>query len=386
MLECNKDRITDLKVMKRSFLFFALAAILLVPQSAVQARSTGWEIFQSETGAYELYLPDDKHTKETHMLRLSPDFVVYSENVMVRIDQRPFMNVVKSHIIKLDQTWGTPLSANEKETILKYDMRNYEQHYAKKGAVVIDQSFGDGDNNLRFGELKLVYNDDELGPQSVRARVLVNSQSKIQQILVGPDKLIDSKWSNDFFDYMHISDGMSKKSGEIGDDWKSYTPDMNLFTMQAPPVAEPYVKEEVDIVTEKNHEAAHIRIFDPVRLKKMDYTVHGYTSEDVWTFAKVRDLLLDEFVVKYLKSPAGLQFDRALEGAIGYMEVNFSTVNDDKKSAQKEHVRLRVTFAQNYLIVQELKGVRTLTASDLAKNLFSRTVFHPEEAHSLTKQ
>ena len=46
-------------------------------------------------------------------MRISPEHVVYVQDVISKMDQRPFKNVVKSHVVKLDQTWGAPLTPSE---------------------------------------------------------------------------------------------------------------------------------------------------------------------------------------------------------------------------------------------------------------------------------
>ena len=290
--------------------------------------------------------------------------------------------MIKTHLSKMDQTWGKPLTEKEMNAIVKRDILNYERHYVlNKDAIVVNKKIKNKTHTYNFGTLEMVYNDDEFGPQSLSIKTYVGGNTRIQQIMSGPDHMIDTAWSDMFFGSVDLEGDVGKVKGNIVDDWDIQKAPMAIFTIATPAPMAPYVEQSaIFSKIDDTREKAEFKIYDPVRIKDMAYSVFSYKADDVWTYAKVKDLLLSDFIVRYSNSAENLDFKRNLNGAIAMLDITLQT-SLAKKPHKTDQVRLRATFAQNYLMVQELKGYQHLVTSAFGNQIFAETAFHPKEAY-----
>lgn len=156
---------------------------------------------------------------------------------------------------------------------------------------------------------------------------------------------------------------------------------MKLYSVLLPPIAEPYVRKEPKI--EDNGKADSIKhvIYDPLRREKVNYSIHGYRTGSILTPKSSQRIVLQEHVAKYLNSPKGIEFARS-QNADGFPVLSTSfAVKDPKNPSSFIAIKLRATYAKDYLMVQEVVASKVLMQSRFVTHLLAHTLFHPQDAH-----
>lgn len=367
-------------MIKNKLLFCSAIALLCFKLTGVAQAQDKNEMkhYLSETGAFSVKIPANVETK-IETLRISSDLVLESENSVSVIDQRPFKNSIKKYIIQLHQTLGPAIEDADAKDLVESSLDKYAKHYLERGAK-IETKKTKLFKRLPAGELHMTYDDEEMGPQALRAQIVVTDRSKILQIVTSSDEAAFSTRSQDFFNSLQVKKGIQKSEGNIINDWDEYTSPMKIFSALFPPKAAPYITDELELVQNGNLETLSQVFYDPVRQDKIEYKIEGYKTGNIVTPKSAQRLLLERYIAKYLTTPKGLSFEMSrTPDNFPITSVIFGIT--DKKTKKKRIINLRATYAKDFIMVQEMTSSQPLIQSRFATNLLAHTLFHPKEAH-----
>ena len=365
-------------------MFFFITILLTIPLAAsVYEEDYGWMKYISPTGIFEVKIPDQNQTRLSE-LRNGPQTIISSDEIMASIDQRPYKNAVKSYIVRFDQTLSPGLTEEEKARLLERDIEAYVSHYASKGGVLKKRH----PRTVRYSkgaEIEISYQDPEFGPSGIRASILYTDSTRLEQVLTGPERIINAIRSNQFFQTLDIFKGIGEKQGTYEDEWDSHISPLKIFSVLLPHKANPYIPRDPIITSDKNTDKITFIFNDPVRKERIFYNIYGYRTDEALNFADAENLLLHKHVAKHLKIPKGINIQRIYDGEVPIIQTYYK-VPRHKKFPFIEVVQLNAMFLNNYMVVQEVVGSRKLVETDFTKNLLKQIEFHPKRAHENLKK
>ncbi|MCB1531686.1 MAG: hypothetical protein KDJ35_02340 [Alphaproteobacteria bacterium] len=362
--------------MMRPHFFLLFLSVLILPLHLYAADENALTGYISQTGIYQLKIPDTVKT-QTETLRLGADTVLSAEQLSAVIDNKPYKNAVKHYIVQLEQTMGPELSQDDVNHLIDLELDTYIAYYKSKNAALKNREkkyYGQNPG----GEIYMTYEDDEMGTQSLRARVLYSDFSKVLQIVTAPDESAFSLQAQSFFDSLTLKNGTLREGGNIIDDWAEYNSPMNSFSVLLPPHSPPYIAKEPTITHESSVESITQIITDPVRHEKINYKISSYNTGKPVTVSAAQYVMLKHHASKYLNNPKGVQFTTTTspEGHT-ILDATFA-VKDEESPKEVNAIKLRGTFSGNIVMVQELMTSKTLMESELVTNLLGHVLFHPE--------
>lgn len=361
-----------------------LTAGLVFFSGNIKTLAGEFSAYFSPSGLYQLKMPEDR-TTDHQTLRVSPDTVVNTEKNVATVDQRPYKKAVKNYVVQLDQTLGHRLSTEEISGMIDRDIDRFIAHYRNRKALLKKRDRKYYDRHAG-GEVYMTYFDDELGMQAVRARILFTPSARLQQVVIGPDRTAFSIRSENFFNSLHLKEGNTRSEGTFEDNWESHTSPLKIFSVLVPPKIAPYHPEAPAIQHTKKSERMEFTLVDPVRGHKVFYRTYGYKTDEPMTFKAAQNMLLGKHVARYLKVPRGLRFNRGkTEKGYPVLETSFF-VSTPKDHPAANAIKLRATFLQNYMFVQELVTSKAIMNSKLSGYLMDHALFHPEQAHAHAAQ
>ena len=371
-----KKNLKNLALVLGALPVFLIAIPLVKAQTADELTP-----YASETGVFQVKIPADHKTAITRM-DTKNGTSVYSGETIATIDQRPFKNAVKSFIVKFDQTIGPGLNEKEKETLIRRELDLYENHYASMNSIVQEKTESKR-GDTKTGDIYITFEDPKLGLQGVKARVLFSDATRIQQIITGPDHIMRSVKSKEFFESLFLEYGLPANPADMEETWQAHPSPLGIFTARLPPVAKPYVFEDPAIKNTDTSEILGFTVTDPVRAEKLFYRVYGYKFDDKPSFAEAEQTLLVRHIAQYLKIPEGLEIRKSFNAQnVPLIETQYD-IPGLKNYPFAKTVKLRCLFLGNVMMVQELIGSHALVDSDFAGSLFAQTEFHskpPQES------
>jgi len=356
-------------------LFFTLCAV-----ATYALAQSGWIVYKSETGIFDVRIPDEFETK-VNPFRIDESRILQNAEIASVIDQRPFRNSIKSYIVKIDQTLGPSFTDADIHELIDDEIKTYSRHYSKLGGIIKKKKKGMF-RNVPGVEIYITFEDPDLGTQGMRTRTIFLGVTRLRQTITGPDHIMYSYKSKDFFDSLIMYPGIATSKGAFGKDWEFHTSPLGIFTVALPPVNEPYVPKEPIIKSSKKSEVIKHIIHDPVLDYNIFYNVYGYKFDRNLTYADVRQVLVKRHISKYGVDPSTLKFDRIIVDKIPTMQTDM-TVYPPRKVPYLNYVRLKVFFKNNYMMVQEVMSSKALAKSGFTDNIMKLAAFHPESAVEL---
>lgn len=353
-------------------LFFFSLLIMIMTSMPAKAE---WEMYQSKTKLFEMYLPEPP-SEELEMMRTSPFGGVYSSEVIADIDQRPYKNAVKRYAGKVSQTFGPALTNKERVNIINKALDNYQRKYEQMDGVVREREVNKWGEN---GRIFISYEDEELGIQSIIVKVITTETSKFEQVLFVPDSIVEDPSSRDFLAYFDFEKNLAYIPGDMNKEWDKQVSPLQIFSIKTPPLAHPFVTKEPIIKNSDKQEYVSVVFYDPVREENLYYNVYGYRFDGDLTFAKAKTVLAEKHIARYKADPAKVQFNRSFINDKPAYTASFA-VPSPKAYPYLNMVELRAIFIGNFMAVQEIMGSNTLVQSSFADEVAALFEFTPDQA------
>lgn len=344
---------------------------------ATALADSSWVEYLSETGLYNVKIPKE-HKSEYKTFRIDDDKVLYSGELTAEVDQRPYKNAIKSYIVKIDQTFSTGLSNSVMQQLLGNDLQAVRNQYISLGGIIKDTQYFKT-KDLEGGEIYITYPDKNFGEQSIKYRVTFNTNSRIQQLVVGPDHIMNDHETLSFMKSLKSVPGVSKAPGELAKDWKQYSSPFDLFTLALPPVQPPYVPANPQIQSSGRSELVSMSFYDPVLSQYLYYNTYGYRFNNILTFSDASKVLLQGHIIKQRKTQKGISINRTYIDSTPVVEAEYSIPAPDNYP-YVSMVKLRAFFQGNYMMVQEIMGSPLLVNSPFIATAMNLCEFHPERA------
>jgi len=353
---------------------FALFITLLAFPASVQAQE--WHSFTSDTGLFQVRIPDNL-TEENVALKISPNSVAQSGHALAQFDQRPYKNAVKNYIIKYQQSFAEPLTEKEISSLIDEEMGIYAAHYKSLKGAEKKRKGPFWQASTPAGEIYLSYEDPELGEQSIRARIMFTSNGKFEQIVTGPDDIMDSFQTRKFFDSMVADDGFKKKPGRYKDDWLPIDSSLGIFTAYYPGLIKPYVSEEPTIEGSDYLDKVSLRFYDPIWRNHMFFNIYGYKMNRKMNYLQAENLMRTQHIKRHRFSDKTIEIERLTNDNIPVLETVYS-ITPPEGLPYASRVKLRTMFYNDFVLVQELIGSPKHIQATFADNLLKSTDFHIE--------
>lgn len=364
----------------RSLLGFLSFALTLVPFLAYSA-SENWVDFISASGIYESRMPQGASTTTTDFL-IADQRALRSEETSVVIDQRPYKDAMKSYVIKFDQSFGPPLTVDDIARLVQQDFNAYAEHYKDLEGVVRNKST-EGFGAQLGGEIQISYRDPTFGIQSIRVRILYDDTTKIQQIVVGPDDIMNSYSTRDFYESLHFNPGIAIVERTMLEDWKSLESPTGMFTMRYPKFkAPPYYTTEPTAKWDDKNEIVSLAFHDPVRNEKLFFNIYGYQFNADMDFAGAQEVLIKRHILKQRGTQNGVKFKKGMDGTgFPYIETAYA-ITPMPAFPYIRTVKLKAFFAGKTMLVQETLTSGPLLMSNFATELSHMVMYQPDKIHA----
>ncbi|GJL84306.1 MAG: hypothetical protein DHS20C02_00810 [Micavibrio sp.] len=371
-------------LLKRKILALVIIAGLSMGVSIANADDIKWILYKSDTGIFDVRAANKFDTK-TSSFRIDDERIANSSTAISVVDQRRFKDTFKSYLIKIDQTIGPALTYDQIETFLNYEIQNYTNRYIDMNAVIKNKELKYF-NGKPGAELQISYEDPDMGARSTRVRILYTDATRVEQSLTGDEHILYGYQAKKFFKTLLIRDGLSYTEGKLGGDWGTHTSPMGLFTVFLPHPAPPYVMKEPRIkAASKNSELISQTFYDPVWGHKIFYRVHGYKFNQELSMANVKKVLFDKHVSKYKRDSSTFQFTKTPTENHMILETEMN-INPPSKALHANFARLRVFFAKNYMVVQEIISTKPLATSTLIDKTMNLIEFHPDKVNEVSQK
>jgi hypothetical protein len=369
---------------KRSLLGLFTLSFAVLPASFAGAED--WMTFTSPSGVYQVRMPEGLKSSSTQFL-VDDDRAVHSEETSVLIDQRPYQNTMKSYIVKFDQTFGPALTGDNVSQLLHEEFQSYINYYSQFEGVVKHQDT-EGYNGHWGGDIMISYKDKEFGQQTIRARILYGDDTRLQQIIIGSDDLMNSFATRDFMDTLIFDPGVSIVKGRVNEKWLTMESPTGMFTLLYPgEKAPPYFTTPPKASWDDKNEIVAAVFHDPVRNENVYFNVYGYKFNTDLDFPAIQEILTKRHINKYRSATKGIRFAKGIgdpkeEGMLKYpfMETTYP-IKPPKNLPYISNVRLRSYHLGKNMIVMETMTSNALFTSSLVSNLMSFVNFQPDKMH-----
>lgn len=359
--------------------YLRLIFFLLPLLTAFEAKADleyDWVEVVPSSGVFIADMPSVVKVKE-QKVRISPSLVVYKEEAVATLDQRPLKNAVKNYIVRFEQTLGPALTPQQKENLIFQELQNYIEFYKDKNVALKEEK--DLDDRGYFKEFFLTYEDPSLGLQGLRARVNVSDETVLQQVFIGPEPIMYGHLAQKFFNSLNLTPGFSINRQPIEDAWPEATSPLEIFSYRMPPLAAPYIPQEPVVSHTDNSESVKFVAIDPVRKERIFYNLYGYDAGRNLTFSEVENILMGRHVSNHRRSLQGVDFRRIHGGTWPAIEVVYKLPRH-KKFPFLEQAKLRAVFMRNYVFVQEILASDVMMNSVFLNTLKEQIEFHPKRA------
>ncbi len=359
---------------------------LAIPSIALCASDT-WVHMTSDTQVYETRIPESYNTT-TSSFMFSNNRVAHSEETVAIIDQRPYKNVLKNYIVKFDQTLGSPIGSNEIQSLLERDYKTYTDYYEQMEGIIREKKDVNVADSLG-GEIMISYRDPDFGIQSIRARVLYNGSTRLQQIVVGPESIMNSFQTRDFFNSLKIYSVIGRVEETIPQGWSKMESPTGMFVLLYPgKKTPPFYTEDPVSKWDAKSETVSLSFLDPVRSQKIFYNVYGYQLGSDLNFSSVQEVLNKRHTAKLRgNAGGGVGFSKGItqganqKGKMPYLEALFPI----KPMAAYPYVkmaRIRAFFSGKNMVVEEILASNLMVDTMFADTLLGAVKFTPDKMHA----
>jgi hypothetical protein len=357
-------------------LLILIAALITLSLPAIAAVKEMWIHYESETGVFKTRAPEQAQTKITNFM-IGDKLAASSEETTAVIDERTSQNVIKTYIIKFDQTLGVPLNDIESDIVLNQEMALYEDFYTKGYKGVTTKKEKKTILNSLGGELVMNFEDPKLGPQSIKIVTLVTPQTRLQQIAMGPPEMMNSFKTRDYFNSTQFFDGLTVTDKSIENEWKQARSPLNTFTYFAPTVTPPYYPETAKANFNPREDNIAMTFKDPVRNQPLYYNIYSYRFDVGITPDNAKTVIQEKHLKKFVDHPSAYRFTFSqIDEQSSLIEGAFN-VSAPKGYPWIDRLTLKARLVGNALLVEEVIGSAPLVASPFAQNISKMIEFHP---------
>ena len=371
---------TYIFLMIRTVFQIILFTIFAVHAAPIHAQD--WTVFESESGLFEARFPDN--VKENYEeLRLNNGNVIYSGQATSTLDYGTYKQAAKNYIIKYEQTFAGILNDKDISELLANELALYASHFSQLGGVQKSRKdvmyHTDGTPG---GEISLSYQDPELGEQHMRARILFTDSAKIQHIVIGPEDIMHSLQTRNFFDSLYIKGNFRKKAGSIKNEWDSIRSNFGIFTAYLPQATPPYVSKPYSVKSSNKAERIRIQFYDPVWKDSAFYGIYGYRLNRQLTEFDVKTILKNKHILRQRFSANKVTFKSLENDGFPVLEAQYS-ITPSKANPFATQAKLRAHYSGNVLMVHELIGSHRQLRSKFIDHVVRNVEFHPEQAEKI---
>ncbi len=346
-------------------------AITLIPGTLW---AEDWHIFKSESNLFQVRIPDNVQEK-IQEFRIDGRRVAQVNQAVSTIDQRPFRETVKNYIIKYEQTLGLGVDDEDIAELITLELDLYSNHYKSLNGEQKSRKDLFFHKNVPAGEIHIAYEDPELGPQHIRARVLFTRSAKIQHIVSGPPEVINSIPTRKYFESLWTDAGFKRKDGSIRNDWQTIKSPLGVFTTYLPEKMNPYVPEDIKIKSSENIERISIQFYDPVLRQTMFYNIYGYKVANRPNDLNVENLTREKHVLRHLFDDKEVKFKQLTFKDMPILQTEYA-IDPPENHPYVNFVKLRSEFANNHILVHEIIGPARLVKSNFIDNIVKSVELH----------
>lgn len=334
-----------------------------------------WENYQSVSGVFSSKIPQG-HTETFSQIFVKESQLATSEEVSAVMDQRPYKNVLKSYVIKLDQTIGPALGKDEIADLVKREFQLYEDFYLSQGGKIV-QKDDSGMHGVAGGEIHLAYPDKVFGDQHVKMRIMFTPSSRYEQIVTGPEAAVASVRTRDFFD-SRLYDGISVVEEKVIDEWQQTTSPLSIFSVMSPAVIKPFFPNPPVVQSSDRSEIISMVFQDPVRNQGIYFTTYSYVFQTTLTMPLVKKFILNNFAQKNGASLKSVKFKNYDDDRQRHVLETSYVIPPPPNFLTTDTVRIRAIYDDSFLMVQQIMSSRKLANSEFSRMILGLAKFHPE--------
>lgn len=362
-------------------IFFAFPVILAslasyIPDSQAQI----WRNYEAKGNVYSLSFPEFFESEEVFM-RQDSRYLLGANEITAMADNRPYAAVPKHYILKFSQTLGKELTAEQCQELIARELETYANYYSSlKGSVLeINDKAPQGDNPGGF--ITIGYEDPKLGPQMLRVHIVFTDRSMFQQIVTGMEKDIKAPSTENFFKSLVVENDLFRQNGSVKDEWKIYTPPLGIFTVYFPEATRPYLPKEPEISGKDKYERVSAQFYDPVLKQRVFVNVYGYELDRDIGAREVELFLQERFILRY-PALVGSAVTTKINGLAFPTADTVFSIKPPDGYPYMDKVRVRVMYAQNYILAYEVIGTENLINGPFVDSLIRQVNFTPSEARA----
>ena len=355
--------------------FFILFSLTIIAQSAL---AQSWVNYKDEDGIFYAVIPDNYKINKKR-LRVDESTVLTTTETTATIDNTDFIDILKRYAIKYDQTFAHSIPQEDLPDLIEKDLNKYIRYYQSIGGAVREKDIG-GFNGQPGGEIVMAYRDDDEKLLSTRIRILYSDTTRLEQIYTGPEDMMFDHRAKTFFDSLRLKDGRTLFEGDANQDWKTTTSPFELFTIDAPGKAPPYVPNDIEITHNNKVERLSLKIYDPVYDNILFYNVYGYRFNTIMNMEHVQLALMKKHLKKFRVDMRQLKFSQSSKNAHPVLGTTMH-FTPPKAYPYMNTIKLNAYYHGPYLVVQEMVGRNAHVESVLARRMLKLINFTPAEAH-----
>lgn len=365
-----------LKTHSRIFPLFLMTVAASLFFAGKLAAEEFWVQYKSDSGIFSVRIPEE-HETEFSTFFVADNRAINSEEIYSVVDQRPYRNIIKSYIVKADQTIGGGMNDQETALLLEREMDMLEDFYAAYGGKVISRKT-DGFGKMAGGELLISYKDTTVGNQIVHAVIFFSKSIRMEQILVGPESTLNSLIAKEFFKSLNFTDGVGITTKLLTEAWDPVKSPLGIFTYFQPPIAKPYFTEKPVVKHTKDTEKISMIFKDPVRNQSLYYNIYGYKLAQPLTQNIAEAMMIKGFILRHKANPKGVRINHGTN-KLGKKVIDITyNIPSPKEFPFLQTTTVRATYDKDVMIVQEALSSQVLIFSPFAQNLLNTIEFHPE--------
>ena len=360
-------------------LFIFICALTFASWHAYSAES--WKSYVSKSGIFNVRIPSnaEEHTTEFNLTR---NTIAQSGQLVSTYDQRPYIDVVKNYVVKYEQTFGQTLTDQDISDLIAIELAKYARHYSKLNGVQKDRKDLVFQGGIPGGEIYITYEDPDLGPQNIRARIFFIRSGKVTQLVSGPDEIMNSFHTRKFFESLSMNEGFSKtsKNSDVLTDWHFMDSPLGLFTAYLPAPVDPYVKKKAEFAGSDTVERLSIEFFDPVWGDTLFYNIYAYKIREKISDLLMENLLRKKHILRHRFTAKKVKMKHFENNSIPGITSEYS-IEPPKDHPHNNWVKLRAQYIGKYAIVHEFIGTPRHVRSDFADYLIAAVNFRPATAY-----
>lgn len=363
-----------------------LSAFLLASASGITstANAQEWRNYDSQDSIYSLSFPEEFKTNET-FLRLDDRYVIGANEITATADNRPYTPVVKHYILKFAQTLGSPLTIQQRQTLVEKEIDSYVKYYTPMKGNVLEILPQATQGNDPGGFVTISFEDPKLGPQVIKAHIVYTDQSMFQHIVTGSKQDIKAPSTSNFFGSLVPQDGLIRSNGIIKSEWLPYTPPMGIFTAYFPKPIKPFFPEDPQISSKSKVDRISARFYDPVWKQNVFVNIYGYVMDREIHEEEARLFLQERFVLKDKALTGSVVTSKLKNTAFPALDTTYA-IKPPKDFGYMDTVRTRIIYGYNYIMAYEIRGSRNLVEGPFISSFLRQGKFTPADALARRKK